>query len=263
MEGNKQDASYQNMLLTRSASVKPIKSPESTNGDLNYVYSPGDLHKATCGASFLSPYFAYKPFNYCPWQHISGHRNRDSSIDTKFRVFSTSLLGVLQRWVGRRLRSNLTDAQRRGLKEVRELTATGALKVSISDKGGEFVILSQDLDRAITALHLQDHTTYHRSSPEEFARQYRHLNRKWSDIAKTANLPRSLILRLKCDHPISPVLYVLIKTHKISSPEDMATNDPTAFKIRPIVSSVGGPTDRISWFLNLILVQLFKFIPSH
>ncbi|EYB81249.1 hypothetical protein Y032_0388g490 [Ancylostoma ceylanicum] len=35
------------------------------------------------------------------------------------------------------------------------------------------------------------------------------------------------------------------------------------FKIRPIISCVGGPTDRISWFLNKIVSQLLPKIPSH
>ncbi|EYB97498.1 hypothetical protein Y032_0140g2179 [Ancylostoma ceylanicum] len=35
------------------------------------------------------------------------------------------------------------------------------------------------------------------------------------------------------------------------------------YKIRPIVSCVGGPTDKISWFLNKIVSQLLSKIPSH
>lgn len=187
----------------------------------------------------------------------------DISVDAKFRVLSTSLRSVLQRWVGRRPISNLTDSQKRGLNEVRRLTASGYLKVGVSDKGGEFVALPQDLDKAITGLHLQDRTTYDLSSQEEFTKQYRHLNRRWTDIAKSAGLPQSLVKRLKCELPSCPVLYVLLKTHKISNLEIATSTDPALFKVRPIVSNVGGPTDRISWFLNLILAQLFKFIPSH
>lgn len=62
--------------------------------------------------------------------------------------------------------------------------------------------------------------------------------------------------------PICPVLYVLIKTHNLP-PEGATTDDPRTFKVRPIISGVGGPTDRISWLLNLVLVQLLRFIPSH
>uniref|UniRef100_A0A7I4Y8Y3 Reverse transcriptase domain-containing protein n=1 Tax=Haemonchus contortus TaxID=6289 RepID=A0A7I4Y8Y3_HAECO len=61
----------------------------------------------------------------------------------------------------------------------------------------------------------------------------------------------------------NPVLYLLIKTHKFLDADDLASINPTSVKVRPIISCVGGPTDRIAWFLNTILVQLLKFIPSH
>lgn len=59
---------------------------------------------------------------------------------------------------------------------------------------------------------LQDSRVYYRSSPEEFRRQFLHLNRKWVEVAKSANLHKSITARLKCEHPVCPVLYALIKT---------------------------------------------------
>ncbi|EYC01492.1 hypothetical protein Y032_0106g3723 [Ancylostoma ceylanicum] len=38
---------------------------------------------------------------------------------------------------------------------------------------------------------------------------------------------------------------------------------PETYHIRPIISCVNGPTDRISWFLNKIVSQLLTKIPSH
>ena len=58
-------------------------------------------------------------------------------------------------------------------------------------------------------------------------------------------------------------MYLLIKTHKLNSDSDLASTDPSNFKVRPIISSIGGPTDRIGWFITSILTQLLKFIPSH
>ncbi|XGW03988.1 hypothetical protein V3C99_015267 [Haemonchus contortus] len=182
--------------------------------------------------------------------------------DTKFRLFATTLFSELRRNIGVRVPPNLSAAQRRGLKELRELSQSGAIKISVSDKGGEFVVLSQDLDRAMTRLHLQDQSTYSPSAPEEFTRQYRHLNKVWTETAKLANLPKTVISRLKCDLPICPVLYLLVKTHKL--PQDgIQVEDPSRFNVRPIISCVGGPTDRIAWFLNLILIQLLRFVPAH
>lgn len=141
-------------------------------------------------------------------------------------------------------------------------TSSGSIKIGVSGKGGEFVVLSQELDPALTRIHLQDATVYQQSSAQEFARQYRRLNKRWTDIARLANIPNSLVTRLRCDLPVVPVLYTLIKTHKL--PIDCVSSpDPSRFKIRPIISCIGGPTDRVSWFLNLVIVQLLQFIPAH
>lgn len=58
------------------------------------------------------------------------------------------------------------------------------------------------------------------------------------------------------------MLYVVLRTHKLP-PKGCTTVDASCFKVRPIISSFGEPTDSISWVLNLVLVQLFKFIPAH
>ncbi|EYC11702.1 hypothetical protein Y032_0050g2055 [Ancylostoma ceylanicum] len=43
----------------------------------------------------------------------------------------------------------------------------------------------------------------------------------------------------------------------------MGSMTADTFKIRPIISCVGGPTDRISWFLNKIVSQLITKVPRH
>ncbi|EYC38219.1 hypothetical protein Y032_0732g1913 [Ancylostoma ceylanicum] len=115
---------------------------------------------------------------------------------------------------------------------------------------------------AITQRHLDDETLYCPSSAQEFAKQYRQLNRVWVETAKSAGLNRATIIRLKSDHPVCPVLYVLTKTHKLS-PVTLTSSDPRDFKVRPIISGVGGPTDRISWLLKFILAPLLKHVPAH
>lgn len=37
---------------------------------------------------------------------------------------------------------------------------------------------------------------------------------------------------------------------------DDRRNDSSQFRVRPIINSVGGTEDRISWLPNLVLVQL-------
>ncbi|KAK6737670.1 hypothetical protein RB195_020029 [Necator americanus] len=186
----------------------------------------------------------------------------NSVVDTKFRLFATSVFSILSRYSHKRAFENLTPTQRKGLCELRDICAEGKIKISVSDKGGEFVVISSELDRAITKLHLTDDSLYHPSSAHEFGRQYRRLNRIWIETAKSVGLPKTTITRLKCDRPTCPVLYVLIKTHKLSAAE-FSSNNPGDFKVRPIISNIGGPTDRISWFLNTILSQLLQYVPAH
>ncbi|WKY02527.1 hypothetical protein Q1695_016084 [Nippostrongylus brasiliensis] len=183
------------------------------------------------------------------------------SIDAKFRILATSLLTVVQRGMKKNIIPNLTPGQRRGLKEIKELVSRGALKVGVSDKGGEFVVLPQEMDKTITALHLQNNSVYAKSTCKEFTAQSDHLKRTWTSIATEARFDPKLVTRLRCTNPVCPVLYVLIKTHKL--PTGDAINDPSQFKVRPIISGVGGPTDRVSWLLNLVLKQTLQFLPAH
>ncbi|EYC34644.1 hypothetical protein Y032_0001g72 [Ancylostoma ceylanicum] len=184
-------------------------------------------------------------------------------VDVPFRLFADEVLKVLNRFRYMRTPSNLTYEMRGGIKAIRELVDSAKIRLSISDKGGEFVVIPRKLDKAITKLHLRDDSLYRPSSVEEFMSQHRRLNREWTRIAKSARLPSSGVSRLKIELPTCAVLYLLIKTHKLCSYDDVASNDPSTFEARPIVSCVGGPTDRLAWFLNLILVQSLQHIPAH
>ncbi|KAK6732749.1 hypothetical protein RB195_016858 [Necator americanus] len=198
----------------------------------------------------LSLFMMYKPPELNP------------TVDNKFRVFATSVYSVLERFSKKHVNFNLTVAQCRGLHEIRNLITAGEIKVSVSDKGGKFVVLSRELDKAITRQHLEDDSLYVPSSANEFRKQYRRLNRVWVETTGTAGLPKNFITRLKNDLPACLVLYTLIKTHKLSE-NGLTSNDPRDFKMRPIISGIGGPTDRISWLLNIILNQLLKYVPAH
>ncbi|KAK6736669.1 hypothetical protein RB195_019395 [Necator americanus] len=142
------------------------------------------------------------------------------------------------------------------------MTTRGDIRLSVSDKGGEFVVMSQALDREITNLHLQDETIYRRVTEKEFLVQCKRLNHVWMTMGKSAGLDERFVSRLKLDKPTCPVFYSLIKTHKLK-PDEVNSTSAATFKIRPIISCVGGPTDRISWFLNKIVSQILPKIPSH
>ena len=181
--------------------------------------------------------------------------------DGKFRILTAGILEVLNRFKNDR-RSNLTTEQWQGFKEVRDLIGIKSIRISISDKGGDFVVMPQTLDREIAQLHLSDSSVYQRSTKKEFQAQCRRLNEVWLSVGKAAGLDERFLGRLKLEHPSCPVFYHMVKTHKLA-PDEVHSMSPTTFKIRPIVSCVGGPTDRIAWFLTKIVGQLLMKVPSH
>ncbi|XGW09626.1 hypothetical protein V3C99_011701 [Haemonchus contortus] len=187
----------------------------------------------------------------------------DIASDISFQIFADEIFKVFSRFQKQRLSPNISRTQAEGIRELQGLVKSHTIRLSVIDKGGEFVVISNQIDRAITERHLEDSSLYQPCSIEEFQAQFRRLNRQWMAIAKSASLDSNLIARLKLESPRCPVLYPLIKTHKFSPADNVASITPSSVKVRPIISCVGGPTDRIAWFLNVILTQLLRFIPSH
>ena len=108
----------------------------------------------------------------------------NSEVDNKFRVFSDETLRILNHYRTKKFCSNLSAVQKCGMQQVKELISSKTIRLSISDKGGEFVVIPRQLDVAITEKHLQDVSLYRPSSEGEFRRQYRKLNREWVRVAK-------------------------------------------------------------------------------
>ncbi|KAK6762768.1 hypothetical protein RB195_023469 [Necator americanus] len=118
--------------------------------------------------------------------------------DTKFRIL---LSGVLSAYNHHRrfTLNNLTREQYQGFTEIREMTTKGKMRLSVSDKGGEFVVMSQALDREITNLHLQDETIHRCVTEKEFLVQCKRLNHVWMSIGKSAGLDERFVSRFKLD----------------------------------------------------------------
>ncbi|EYB93810.1 hypothetical protein Y032_0178g645 [Ancylostoma ceylanicum] len=64
-------------------------------------------------------------------------------------------------------------------------------------------------------------------------------------------------------YPTIPTYYALVKTHKIPVEVDSQCMDEKGIKGRPIISSCGGPSDRISWFLVKVLSPLLQHVAAH
>nr|CDJ91537.1 unnamed protein product [Haemonchus contortus] len=63
-------------------------------------------------------------------------------------------------------RSNLTPAERRGVKKL--LQAKNVLRYTVGDKCGSFVVMPQTMDKALTAEVLSDDTVYEESTLTAF-----------------------------------------------------------------------------------------------
>lgn len=120
--------------------------------------------------------------------------------------------------------------------------------------------MSRERDISLSEAVLSDTSTYVRASYE----QYRGERERLEDSIRTVLGPRlekSLLSQLLPKFESVPTYYQLVKTHKL--PRETNGYDNSAIKTRPIVSSCGGPTDRISWFLHHLLSPLLSYVPAH
>ena len=101
----------------------------------------------------------------------------------RFRVFY-SKVKVVNTYRGVH-QNNLTRGQWSGFREVRNLIADKNIRISVSDKGGDFVVMPQSLDREISQLHPSDTSIYARVTKKEYQTQCRRLNKVWISVGRT------------------------------------------------------------------------------
>jgi hypothetical protein len=193
---------------------------------------------------------------------------RTGAIDAKIHRFRETVNTLLNHHAKQRNQSNLDKLQRRALRELREQIRNGDVHVSVSDKGGEFVACTQEFAKSLTLLHLSDETTYEKCRKSDFADAEKNLKADWKAVAKRPTSMDKTIVgkrfyhRIKNTYPSVPVMYTLVKTHKINL-ENITSTNTQHFKVRPIISGCDGPTDRISWVLAKILTPLLHCVTAH
>jgi len=120
-----------------------------------------------------------------------------------------------------------------------------------SDKGGEFTVLSKSLYIKLGIEHLSDTNTYEKLKSDHTDKVTKQLRKIWSDVHIKQKLPSYVYQKLTPTQVKTQTFYHLIKTHKNGN------------KIRPIISGVGGPFDKIGWLIQKILSPLLKKVPAH
>ena len=122
-----------------------------------------------------------------------------------------------------------------------------------SDKGSEFCVINKDPYEKAGKAHLADPNTYGRSRITKAATLEKKINDTWRDITANKGIPEYITRSYITHNSDLPKFYHLIKTHK-TGPE---------VKIRPIVSSCGSPTSKLSFLLNKLLTPLLTDVPAH
>ncbi|EYB96537.1 hypothetical protein Y032_0149g2693 [Ancylostoma ceylanicum] len=122
--------------------------------------------------------------------------------------------------------------------------------------------MPQELDKALTTMAIADDTTYEPCLISCFRRSCQMLANVVKSVLR-GKFDTCTISRFLTRHPEVPTYYSLVKTHKLEPNVDLTHVDISRIKTRPIISSCGGPSDRISWLLVKILSPLLRFVAAH
>ncbi len=86
------------------------------------------------------------------------------------------------------------------------------VRVSVSDKGGEFVAMKSNLDDELVKKHLENRSIY-QPCDDLTRKAEKDINEVWEYVAKKNRVNVRHIDRLKSTHSICPVLYLSTNQH--------------------------------------------------
>ncbi|KAK6017626.1 hypothetical protein OSTOST_16849, partial [Ostertagia ostertagi] len=157
--------------------------------------------------------------------------------------------------------SNLTSAERRGVKKI--LQSKRTLRYTVGDKCGSFVVMPQSLDKALTANVLSDTSVYEETTPSAFEIAWKKVKSVITSIVKK-RMSSEMAKRLHGMVPTVPTLYNLVKTHKIPSTADTVSlqlmHDTNSGVIREACTI--GDCPRSSLRLSVTFVSVTK-VPTY
>ena len=144
--------------------------------------------------------------------------------------------------------SNLTQGELLALKDLSQDTS---IIIKPADKGGAIVIQSTTdyIKEAMRQLGNRQH--YERSLVKLFDQSNKKIKTYLSNCVNSGLIPPATHLLLTTKSPRLPCMYLLPKIHKANNPG------------RPIISACGGPTEKISAFVDHTLKPLVLNLPSH
>ena len=185
------------------------------------------------------------------------------------------------------LKSNLTANQRAGRKSL--LGKRDQLSITVSDKGGEFVVLPIRCQQDLTDHHLSNtggvykfvaptrryqgtfqpimnptETSYRLQISSLADRLQSKCNALWKKICSERSLGEKIERAFIATKSSLPAMYVLLRTHKFAIHEIQSSVDIVSkCKVRRIVSCCSSPTKKLAWLCTYILTLLLNVIPCH
>jgi DNA-binding FrmR family transcriptional regulator len=197
-----------------------------------------------------------KPNKKAPIECVSGQ------LDITLKALKHEMHELIQKHKKRTVKQNLNTEQRNTLSELVKLKDDKIIRFSVSDKGGEFVVTSSDLDKRLTELHLANPSLYEHLKKDQTKKAEEEINEVWRYIYLKNKIDQKSAERLVSTHSVCPVIYLLTKTHKFKS-ISLRELDAEDIKVRPIISGCESPADKISWLIHKICVPLLKYVKAH
>ena len=186
----------------------------------------------------------------CPFQRPF------TSAPPTFNVETEDALKQLHNFILRqishaKLKFNLSNSQAAGSKSLKERKAE--LHISVSDKGGEFVVMNRNSHKDLTTNHITStgvykfvpptrkyqgqlrevkkptETTYSRQISEMVSNLESQANSLWSSICKKRGIRGHMLEFFKAHNTRLPTMYVLLKTHKFETAEITSESDILIF----------------------------------
>ncbi|EYC06051.1 hypothetical protein Y032_0078g1166 [Ancylostoma ceylanicum] len=181
-------------------------------------------------------------------------------IDSRIAALEIAIQRIYSSEATKAYRSNLTPSEQRGIAKL--LRSKDRLRYTVGDKCGSFVVMPKSMDKIITNNVLSDSTTYCETTMTAFTKACSEVKKVITTVVKP-RLGTIVAKQLLDSHPMIPTFYSLVKTHKLPLSSDLIAMPPDSIKTRPIISSCGGPSDRLSWLLVKVLSPLLQFVGAH
>jgi hypothetical protein len=220
----------------------------------------------------------------CPFQYSFTKTPDACSPETEDKLSQLNRF-IINLTSKQKITSNLNRKQQDGMKSL--CRRKDELHYSVSDKCGEFVVTKVEDHKQLTLNHLSETPVYKHIPPtkkvkglhvrisnpttEQLSQLIKKKNRDliqstnelWKEICKNRDLPDKLKHLLRVSNTALPCMYVQVKTHK-NPPETFKQHVTiSSLKVRPIISCVDCPTEKLAWLVTDILSPLLNFIPSH